>query len=334
MPAIELSTSSAVCRRCGKAYSRMRDGFQRSYASLYKGTGYLPYCKDCVDSMFAGYLAACHDDKNSVRQMCRKLDIYWSADLFESVEKKNSSRSIMTSYITAVNAQKYAGRSYDDTLREEDALWVWPSQYGSPGNVKDVESDDDIEISQDVVAFWGTGYTPTMYRDLEQRRSYWMSRYQGDTDIDIGLEALIRQICALELDINRDRADGKSVDKSVSALNNLLGSAMLKPAQKNDSGDTALEKTPFGVWIDRWENKRPIPDPDPELQDVDGIVKYITTWFLGHLCKMLGIKNSYCKLYEDEIAKLRVEHPEFEDEDDETLFNDIFSSSPDDGDSE
>ena len=39
---------------------------------------------------------------------------------------------------------------------------------------------------------------------------------------------------------------------------------------------------------------------------------------------MLGIKNTYCRLYEEEIAKMRVDRPEYEDEDDETLFNDIF----------
>ena len=31
-------------------------------------------------------------------------------------------------------------------------------------------------------------------------------------------------------------------------------------------------------------------------------------------------------MYEDEIAKMRIERPEYEDEDDETMFNDIFSS--------
>ena len=44
---------------------------------------------------------------------------------------------------------------------------------------------------------------------------------------------------------------------------------------------------------------------------------------------MLGIKNSYCKLYEDELAKMRIERPEYDDEDDETMFNDIFSANKD-----
>ena len=42
---------------------------------------------------------------------------------------------------------------------------------------------------------------------------------------------------------------------------------------------------------------------------------------------MLGIKNTYCKLYEEEIDKMRVDRPEYEDEDDETVFNDIFGNN-------
>ena len=108
----------------------------------------------------------------------------------------------------------------------------------------------------------------------------------------------------------------------------------MKPAQQKNDTDGAMENTPFGVWIRRWENQRPIPEPDPELKDVDGIIRYISIWFLGHLCKMLGIKNTYCKLYEDELAKMKVERPEYEDDDDETLFNNIFDSDNDDGDAD
>ena len=61
-----------------------------------------------------------------------------------------------------------------------------------------------------------------------------------------------------------------------------------------------------------------------QTQRFDGIVRYISTWFLGHLCKMLHIKNSYSRMYEDAIEKLRVDRPELDEEDDEDLFNDIF----------
>ena len=45
---------------------------------------------------------------------------------------------------------------------------------------------------------------------------------------------------------------------------------------------------------------------------------------------MLKIKNSYSKLYEDEIARLRVERPEYTAEDDEDFFQDVFSGGDDD----
>ena len=50
--------------------------------------------------------------------------------------------------------------------------------------------------------------------------------------MDVSDCAIIRQICMLEVTIARDTAAGKSTDKSVNALNSLLGSANLKPVQK------------------------------------------------------------------------------------------------------
>ena len=78
--------------------------------------------------------------------------------------------------------------------------------------------------------------------------------------------------------------------------------------------------TPLGVWIHKYENQRPLPEVE---NDENHIKKYIFTW-MGHLCKMLGIKNGYTKMYEDEIEKLRVEKPEY-DGDDEDLMIDYFS---------
>lgn len=329
--AIEMSSDVAICSRCGKKYSRRKGYFPVSYAVLHKGIGHIPVCKECIDTMYNTYLAQCNNAKDAVRQLCRKLDLYWSESVYDLVQRKSTTRSMMTQYIAKINTVSYAGKSYDDTLSEEGTLWNFTPEINEESvEVTDVTPIETVEIEtpEEIIAFWGSGYSDEMYRELEQRRQYWMSKFPEGIELDVGTEALIRQICSLELDINRDRIAGKSVDKSVNALNNLLGSANLKPAQQKADGDNAQENTPFGVWIRRWETQRPVPDPDPELEDVDGIVRYISIWFLGHLCKMLGIKNTYCKLYEEEIAKMRVDRPEYEDEDDETMFNDIFGNAP------
>ena len=278
--------------------------------------------------------------RDAVRQMCRKLDIVWSEAAYRSVECKTDPKSVIGVYLSKVDTLDNAGNSYDDTLRSEGTMWTW----GDDKPRKDIEiiqphveddtthpADDnaDVAIPDDIVAFWGSGYTPSMYRELEQRRSYWMSRYAPDEELDIGTEALIRQICSLELDINRDRAAGRSVEKSVIALNTLLGSANLKPVQKKqDDADAMLQNTPLGVWLYRFENERPLPDIDDELKE-NKYRRYVFTW-MGHLCKMLGLKNAYSKLYEDEIERLRVEKPEYSGDDDETFLMNVMEDAGDD----
>lgn len=336
MAAIEVNASSSTCRKCGTAYGRLKGYFPVSYSYLYKGTGYLPYCKDCVDGMFAAYLQECKDAKVAVRQMCRKLDLYWSEKVYEAVEKQNSTRSMMTSYITKINAVKLASKSYDDTLREEGALWLEPKAYANMETVitgVDI-SDEELNVSDDIVLFWGPGYTPSMYMELENRRKYWMSKYPQEAELDIGTEALIRQICSLEIDINKARMEGKPIDKYVNSLNTVLGSANLKPTQKKEDADAELEKMPLGVGIQKWEYSRPLPPTPKEKRDINQVIKNITTWYLGHACKMVGIRNSYCKMYEDAMAELRVENPDHAEEDDDTLLNSVFGDLEEGGDTD
>lgn len=330
-----MSSDRAVCTKCGTDYSRRKGYFPVSYSLLHKGIGYIPVCKDCIDKMYNGYLSQCNSAKYAVRQICRKLDLYWSESVYSVVSRKSTTRSMMTQYIAKINSVTYAGKSYDDTLSEEGTLWSFIEVESDMANItyeKKYDSSDSGEeqsdaVSDEMVAFWGSGYSPSMYAELEQRRTYYISKFPKDAELDVGFEILIRQICNLEVNIARDSAAGKSIDKSVNSLNTLLGSLNIKPTQKKfDDSDSSIDKTPLGIWAQRIEYKRPIKEIDPELQDVDEIKKYVSIWFLGHLCKMLGIKNSYCKLYEEEIAKMRIEHPEYEDEDDETMFNDIFCS--------
>lgn len=327
--ALEAKTDNVYCFRCGKAFGKRRGNFHASYALMHRGVGFVPICKSCVEKLFEGYLAQCNDPKMAVRQMCRKLDLFWSEAVFDSIVNKNTTKTLMGAYLTRLTTNSYAGKSYDDTLSKEGTLWDFESNIGKKEkNTYVVEEEkEEVEeepVDENVIAFWGSGYTSSMYRELEKRRSYWMSKFPEGADLDIGTEAIIKQICALELDINRDRAAGRAVDKSINALNTLLGSANLKPTQKKQDDVEALADTPMGVWLYRFENERPLPD---EYED-SKILKYVFTW-MGHLCKMLGVKgNKYTKLYEDEVKKYTVDKPEY-DGDDEDSFLDMLESTED-----
>lgn len=327
MASIEINASSSQCRKCGSAYGRLKGNFPVSYAQLYKGQGYMPYCRECVDGMYDAYYALCKDSRAAVRQMCRKLDLYWDESVYQYAELRAANRSMMTAYIARSNSVSYAGKSYDDTLIEENALWS-----GLIPNVeKAIEIDDDpikdiqLEADPELADFWGADYSPEFLIRLDKRYRKW-TKDQGE--LEPGSVSLFKHICILEETIATDSAAGRPVDKNVNTLNSLLGSLNLKPAQKkDDSVNGAVDNSPMGVWIRRFENERPIPEVDPELRDVDKIVHYIQVFFLGHLAKMLGKTTVYSKMYEKEIARLRVEDPALsgEYEDDEEFFENRFA---------
>ena len=321
------------CTRCPREYKAQKLNFPKVQSPLYRmNDGYLYVCRHCVDELFTHYKDIFGDERSAIRRLCMIFDIYWSEKTYDMSKKNGSSASPILNYITKANLYQFAGKTYDDTLKEESA--------GIPSDLTDATIDSadsasnvimdaaDMVVTQEVVDFWGSGLTPSFYYELEQRYKYWCGDMAKSSDImDVGERAVIKQICMLEVTITRDTAAGKPIDKSINALNNLLGSANLKPVQKkrDESLDANVESTPFGVWIRKIENTRPISEPDPEFADVDGVIKYISVWFFGHICKMLKIENKYSRLYEEEMARLRVERPEYEGEEDEAVFEDIFA---------
>lgn len=326
MASIEINGTTIVCCKCGEAYGRKKGNFPVSYSQLHKGSGYMPYCSKCVEGLFNGYISSGASTKDAVRQVCRKLDLYWSQTIFNFIEKTNTTRSIMTNYITKINGVKYAGRSYDDTLIEEGCLWSWtqPESVGvglADGSEPGSAVGPGGKIDQSLIDFWGAGYTAGFYAELERRYKDWTEDSPAASPSE---RSLYKQICLLEAMIARDSAQGKAIDKNVNALNSLLGSMNLKPAQRKDEADAELEHMPLGVGIQKWEYSRPLPETPKEKKDIHGTIKNITTWYLGHACKMVGLRNSYCRMYEEAMRDLRVKHPEYDEDDDDTLLADVF----------
>lgn len=319
------SSTKFYCCRCGTAYSRRKGYFPVSHSPMYRGSGFLPICNDCVEQMYEQYRAKLGDDRAAMRRMCMKMDLYWNDSIYDMVERTAGTNSRVRNYIGKTNIVRYIDKNFDNTIEEEEkanivAQYTTPTYFSESGEQTD--RPDAIAIDHSTIDFWGPGYTPEFYADLDRRYKSWTN----DTKIEDPSErALYRQICLLEAIIARDGAQGKPIDKNVNALNSLLGSMNLKPVQKKADGDAEIDGMPLGVGIQKWEFSRPLPETPKKLQDQTGIIKNITTWFLGHACKMVGLKNSYCKQYEEAMEEFRVKRPEYADEDDDTVLSDIFS---------
>lgn len=320
--------SKSYCCRCGTAFSRKKGYFPVSHSPMYRGSGYLPWCNDCVEDLYEEYVRDL-GDKEAMRRMCMKMDLYWNESIYAMVERSAGINSRVRNYIGKTNIVRYIDKTFDDTLREEAAANEKQSEkFPFPAQMVEEADPDDTQTEQSVIDFWGAGFPHDFYMELERRYKDWTGE---KSDLQPAERLLYKQICMQEVIISREAALGHATDKAVNTLNNLLGSMNLKPAQKKDEADAELEKMPLGVGIQKWEYSRPLPETPKEKRDILGTIKNITTWYLGHACKMVGLKNSYCKQYEDAMNALRVKRPEYDEEDDDTILSDIFGSVDPDG---
>lgn len=309
--------------------------------------GYVPICSVCLDELFDQYRGRMTSEADAVRRVCMIGDLYWNPTLYEQIKRNDTTGlSLIRTYISKLNLAKYSGKTFDDTLDEEHlatldiavpAKPVKPPVQEEPAKEKDKKSQavslptEAPKPSAETILFWGTGFTPEIYQDLNLRYQKWTSHLPQP--LDLGVEALYKQLCLQQVNVNMNMMSGKSIDGSQKIIIDTLSKLGISPDQQMDEDEASMiENTPMGVWIRRWEDRRPLPEEDEDMKDRNSVIRYIHTWFFGHIGKMLGIKSPYTKMYEDEINRFRVERPDLADVDDDDIINEEFGEE--DGDEE
>lgn len=329
-----------ICCRCGKHYSKQKGNFSAAQSPIYKRSGgYLPACITCMDELCEQYKLTLGSTKEAIRRLCMKFDVYWHVDIYEMVSRSGDVVPTMRTYMSKINLVRYIGKTYDNTISEEQEVEQLRLQRIISSAVADaVEEVNDTQkeaisevldpledqasqqtipaeftVNQDIIDFWGSGFDTAFYKELDRKYRYWTKdRKDG---VDIAEAAIYKQICMLEVVINKETAAGKPTEKLVNSLNNLLGSLNLKPSQNKENDDDNY--IPFGLEIRKWEDEEPVVELDEKFKDVDGIRRNVLAWMLGPICKLVGIKNIYSEIYEAELSEYTVERPSDDEEDDE-----------------
>lgn len=315
------------CTVCGK--EQIETEHYKSNSFLFKYTGRMGACKSCVLILYQDMINKYIDLPIAAYHTCRLLDIYFNSDLLQSAyeQSKKQGSNPMQIYLQKVNSLgQYSKLSFADTLDGERVTGIraiasissTPQMASAIGNEQDNNEEDGVFVLTDsIVKFWGnvSRFEPQDYEYLNSKYEEYINAYECDTPV---MNELLKQAALESLEITHKRGKGKDVSKNLKSLQEVLGSANIKPNQ--ESGANASEQATFGLLIKKWENDRPIPEAEDEWKDVDRIGKYVRVWFLGHLCKMVGVTNEYSKEYETEMAKLRVELPNnsFVDEDEDS----------------
>ena len=317
------------CFYCGKEY--VDTNFYNSNSEFYNNIGKIPHCKQCIEKFYQQYFdrytneGCLTPEKKAVQRLCMVFDIYYRDDVFVSAMNKIKTSGMnispMAQYMKQIQLQQYKNKSYENTITEAE------QENFAMASISDISGE--ITVDQKTIDFFGNGFVDEDYKYLKREYDDWTARHECSTKAQ---EEVFKRICFKQLEILKATRRGEDTKHLDATFRDLLDTAKLQP--KQTSGDATAENQTFGTLIDKWENERPLPEIDEELKDVDKIGFYIDTFFKGHTCRMLNVKNAFSNLYSSMMKMFTVNKPEYNlDEDDydsELNFDTIFGDQSSD----
>lgn len=281
-------------------------------------------CKSCILDMATDYdkkAGIRTDNKEKTIEVFRKLDLPFVESAYNSA---------LDSVNEAVN-EKNRSTAFQQLLVMVKSLPQWSSLAFKDSEFLSGYTDDEeeVKLNQKTIKAakkrFGLGYSNEDLMFLENEYQDWVSRYECNTKAQ---EEVFQSLAAIKLQKKEALKSGKPTKELDKTFQEWLDTGNLKP--KQNTMDTMSDAQTFGTLIQKYEETRPLPEIDPELADIDKIGLYIDSFYRGHACKMLGIKNSFSHLYEKVMNKYTVTPPEYDDEtDSEILFEKIFGSVED-----
>ncbi len=316
-----------TCFYCGREY--VETNYYKSNSEFYSNIGKIPYCKQCIENFYQYYFdkytneGCLTPERKAIKRLCMVFDIYYTDKVYNSAMNKIKEGSInispMGQYMKTIQLSQYNRHkeTYENTITEEEKEEFLINASST------TTSSDNTEVDEKWANFFGNGFKDEDYKFLKREYEDWVARHECKTKAQ---EEVFKRLCFKQLEILKATQKGEDTKDLDATFQKLLETAKLQP--KQNSGDAMADNQTFGTLIDKWENTRPIPEVDEDLQDVDKIGLYLEIFFKGHLAKMMGLKNGLSNLYSKFMKKYTVEKPEYnDDEDGEALFDAIFGNA-------
>lgn len=129
------------CLHCGQKLTDKHFYQLHNSSNIYSGNdNYIPICKDCLKILYGQFkiqyasqfsvlgmkpeeLKENEIEKLAVRRLCMVFDIYYSDRLFDTALKQIErfpTLDMVTAYMKISNLKQSKGKSYDDTILEEN----------------------------------------------------------------------------------------------------------------------------------------------------------------------------------------------------------------------
>jgi len=305
------------CHHCNEFRNSDTFYMDKSYAS-----GLFPICKRCLMEMACDYdkkTNQFYDNREKTMDVLKMMNLPYIDSLYQSaitsttedIQDKHRNTAWSQFIVMIKSLPQYRGKTWKNSEMPADYL-----------DKDEAEINENSRTLKQAKKRFGDGYNNSDLIFLENEYQDWIKRYACENKAQ---ELLFKRICFKELEIDKAQKSGRDTKELDKTLQDLMTSMSLKPNQNNSNALT--EAKTFGQLIQKWENEKPIPEPDEEFRSVNKIGLYLDVFFKGHMSRMMGLKNAFSHTYERFIKKYTVDKPQYdEDTDSETLFDQIFGT--------
>lgn len=276
------------CTRCGE--EKEFGSFYKSQSPLYKVDQKCPICKDCMIEIYEENLQFYKNEEVALYKTLYSLDYICDIKLIKRamIDCYNTDKHILKVYASSMNLVQYKGKTAKDSS-PMPSLWNIPEEDFQSYEIEDINIKTPVLITKEIIQRWGEGRSNEDYLYLEDMYDTMIKTY--DTTNPISVETY-KQIVLNYLDVKKLR-EGKNPDNKkigeILKINSMLqADCRIKDVQASNDEDNMY----WSKFIEDIEWTEPIPKPEKEFQDVDGIKKYIKKWFVEPFAKSRRLKEN------------------------------------------
>lgn len=295
-----VTLTEAYCRKCQRTLPA--SSFYSATDTFLDSNGIMSICSDCIDKIYTDILLVTNSIPASVKRVCRMLNVAFVPSAMDAATKDAQTREANGSKASRFFG-KYKSRIINmlrtgihdnsvDMTYKEDGVMVASNET--------VITHNDTPDFEQLKKFWGTDSRDDI-GFLEREMGRYRSGYVLDTPAQ---ETLVKELCYLILEIDKDRKQDKSVDSKLKSLSALMNSMGISPNMESAaSGGKASEA--FGVWIRDIEETTPAEwYKDKSIHaDVDNVEEYAEKYIVSPIRSFItGNKEFDITIEEDGVT--------------------------------
>jgi hypothetical protein len=285
-------SGEAYCRKCQKTMNV--DKFYETTNPNLDTNGLMSVCRNCCNDLYDEYFNGYKNMEKALYLTCQDLDVIFNKEALKQAQShieglisKGKVAEKVFGYYKSKLGSTGKNNARLESLRFKDSDKLVDNQNN------DVNSESfQEEIDEDLILFWGRGFSLDDITFLESELAGWKQTHKCDNQAEL---TLLKEICIKILKIREAREKKEDDSLLQKGLQDLMKTASVDPAKAN-AASAGKSHDCFGVWVKDIEQFRPAEwfENQEKYKDMDGFEVYLKNYVTRPIENFLtGVRNFF-----------------------------------------